>query len=283
MDITSPSDGSDVQSGDTITLSADGDDSDCYYSTSADGCFICSDSRNDDVSIVWGAVYMGTSAPAGTFPNGNTGSSVQWKAPLVCSDENVVIFVNADDSQTTKYDDAPDSDSVELTIKPRTAGYWADFDPGFGCPALLDPYCLLDQEKTKQDGCGNTLTITCNDNIEYCRYNYIYNSTLVGKCVWEGAHNIFQYKISADNQRFLETKHATCNLDKGIDSQDEGCEGYYCYRTTEYNCINGNPPMIYWIRDDSSTCTCLIGYPAPNYYESCPGPSGGGIHRDYPD
>jgi len=263
----------------TITLNASvGSDSDCYYYTSGDGCFTCSSSQDDTVTVSWSAVWQGSGNPAGTFPGGSTGSSVQWQAPTVCSDANVVITATADDTGTTKYNDASVSDNTTVTVIPETTGYWEDLDPGFGCPAWYDLLCLADHEKVKSDGCGNAIRITCNS--EDCAYKYWYNSTLVGKCVWKGAQNIFRYKMSLDDQRFLETAHATCNLDKGVDSMGEGCEGYYCMRKTEYNCVEAVPPIIMWIRDDGSTCPCLNGYPGGSF-ESCPGEDG--IHPGYPN
>src|SRR3989339_204070 len=90
VEITSPSD-SEVTSGDTVTLSANAQDSDCYYFTSEDNCFTCSESRDDSVTVTWSAVYQGTSNPAGSFSNGNTGETVQWKSPFVCNNTSIII------------------------------------------------------------------------------------------------------------------------------------------------------------------------------------------------
>ncbi len=104
--ITAPADNSNVDSNSTINLTATaGSDSDCYYYTSGDGCFTCSSSEDDTIEgddISWSAVVEGSNPPeaAGSFPSGDWGESVQWKAPAVCSDTNVVITATWNDTGT---------------------------------------------------------------------------------------------------------------------------------------------------------------------------------------
>jgi hypothetical protein len=70
--------------------------------------------------------------------------------------------------------------------------------------------------------------------------------TEVGLCVWTGGNNpIFDYKVTDETnygkERFLKTRHVTQNDGKGIDSQGEGCDGYWCWRVEKYDCINEEP------------------------------------------
>jgi len=79
--------GTTVEVGDTITVSASASDSDCDYTGE------CPASVGDSVTITWSD---DTGRPTDeAFPNGNTGTSVTWKA--TCYPDTIY------DTGTTKY------------------------------------------------------------------------------------------------------------------------------------------------------------------------------------
>ncbi|MBW1784913.1 MAG: hypothetical protein JRL30_29745 [Deltaproteobacteria bacterium] len=95
-----------VTSGDTIQCSASASDSDCDYTGD------CPQSVTDTVTVTWSVKWKVSGEPAGTFPGGNTGTPVQWKAPDTGGE--VVITANASDSGTM-YNESG-SASVTVTV-----------------------------------------------------------------------------------------------------------------------------------------------------------------------
>lgn len=124
------------------------------------------------------------------------------------------------------------------------------------------------------DDCGNTLTITCNNDSGSCCFQYWYNSTEVGKCVWKGGRNIFEYKITANGERFLKTEQYSCNDKRGVDSDGEGCEGYFCWRRVTFDCVDTSAtPQVTWRKQDLEECPCGPGS-HPGIGEECLGEDG---------
>ena len=82
------------------------------------------------------------------------------------------------------------------------------------------------------DGCGNTLTLTFNDNV-YC---YYYNGLKVGNCPYSGGLNIIGYWETINGKRFYQTYHISMDDTNDGSEWDEGTKykydsviwGYYC-------------------------------------------------------
>ncbi len=89
-----------------IMVTASCSDSDCDYTGD------CPESVGDTVTITWSDDTLRDSGVA--FPNGNTGTSVLWKAPGGAGD--VVITATCNDTGTTKYNDSSQSDQVTVTV-----------------------------------------------------------------------------------------------------------------------------------------------------------------------
>lgn len=202
--------GVDVDSGDTITLSASASDEDCHFEEGK-----CPH-KNDDksITVTWSAVFQGTSNPAGTFPSGSTGTSVQWTAPIVCEDKNVTITATANDDGTMGNDDpVPDDTTVTVKVDDTTeGGGWRQVVPSFNCA----PNCTTPQETDPddhRDACGNYVQVTCKQTQHYggaCAYEYWYNgTTLIGLCIYQCGVNDFQYKLNGSGNLIAATRHRT--------------------------------------------------------------------------
>jgi hypothetical protein len=174
--------------------------------------------------------------------------------------------------------DSDSGDTIIVSTAP-TSGYWVNFVPYFSCPRLIDPDCNLEWRDDVSDVCTNMITITCFPG--ECFYKYFFNGVEVGRCPWPDAHNQFWYKISLDDKQFLETKHTSGNNENS--SSGAGCDGYYCWRTEKYDCLNKEPidEGVWWERWTSPVFK--FGSPTPGHYEACPGPTGGGPHPFWPD
>ena len=170
-----------------------------------------------------------------------------------------------------------DSDMGDtIVVKFPSSGDWVSWVPGFGCPCSLLFGCgdCEDKAPDSPDDCGNTLTITCNNDSGSCCFQYWYNSTEVGKCVWKGGRNIFEYKITAGGERFLKTEQYSCNDKRGVDSDGEGCEGYFCWRRVTFDCVDTSAtPQVTWRKQDLEECPCGPGS-HPGIGEECLGEDG---------
>jgi hypothetical protein len=163
-------------------------------------------------------------------------------------------------------------DEITIIIPPPTGPYMP-FNWSFNCPP--DPGQA--SSKALADDCGNELSIICEGDA----FHFYYKPsggirTQVG---------IFEYKSTNKylygKERFIETRHVTRNDHEGIDSDGEGCTGYYCWRVQRHDCVyqraitdpNGHP---WWRRDQNfQGDTETDG-------EHCPGPDVGvGRHRGY--
>ena len=91
-------------------MSANASDKDCYFRTNG-----CTCSVDDTVTIGWSVVFLGTNGSAGTFPSGHVGDSVQWTAPNVSNDTDVIVQATATDSGTHRYNETG-VDQVTLTV-----------------------------------------------------------------------------------------------------------------------------------------------------------------------
>jgi hypothetical protein len=92
-----------VETGETLQLSATASDKDCHFKTGK-----CPHLDTDD------AFTYSWSATAGSFPSGNTGQSVTWKAPDSPCD--VTVNVTASNSGSTKAIDSGASDSIWVKV-----------------------------------------------------------------------------------------------------------------------------------------------------------------------
>jgi hypothetical protein len=129
--ISSPADDSHFRPRDLLLLTAGGgSDSDCYYYTSGDGCFTCSTSQNDPVTISWSAKYEGTGEDAGTFPGGNTGTSVQWRAPDSYG-KVVITAIWSDSGYPEQYNESL-GESVTITLDPKIIAVFSGQDAIIG-------------------------------------------------------------------------------------------------------------------------------------------------------
>ncbi|MDH4239891.1 MAG: PKD domain-containing protein [Phycisphaerae bacterium] len=170
-----------------------------------------------------------------------------------------------------------DSDMGDnIVVKTPSSGYWDSWVPGFGCPCSLLIGCgdCEDEAPDSPDDCGNTLKITCNNSSGNCRYQYWYNSTEVGRCVWIGGKNVFEYKITANGEQFLKTDIFNCNDKRGVDSDGEGCDGYFCWRRVTFDCVDTSAtPQVTWRKEDLEECPCRpLG--RPGIGEACLGEDG---------
>jgi hypothetical protein len=180
-----------------------------------------------------------------------------------------------------RYFGDPDSGDT-ITVKLPSSGNWVSWVPGFGCPCGWFSCGDCEAEASDSpDDCGNTLKITCNNDSGSCCFQYWYNSTEVGKCVWIGGKNIFEYKITENGELFLKTEQYSCNDKRGVDSDGEGCEGYFCWRLVKFDCVETSAtPQVAWRKQDLEECPCGPGS-HPGIGEECLGEDGN--HPGYPN
>jgi hypothetical protein len=167
------------------------------------------------------------------------------------------------------------------------ASLWEKYVVTRDCPD--DSNCSWSTDPST-DGCGNQLKVTCETISGICAYRYWYKAedanswTEIGWCPWVGGKNQFWYRVTLDGMRFCETQHYSCNNVQGVDADDEGCDGWFCWKFTKYDCFSGEKTVT-WERNTSTTCPCIQeGEPVAE--DSCPGPdpnTGLPIHRGYPN
>ena len=105
--ISQPSNGASVRSNSSLSLSASaGSDSDCRNYTDSCGNS-CSQSQNDPVTVSW-------SASAGTFPSGNTGTSVQWQSPSGSGE--VSITASWANTNSDKFPEGGESQTITVKV-----------------------------------------------------------------------------------------------------------------------------------------------------------------------
>ncbi len=168
-----------------------------------------------------------------------------------------------------------------ITVKtPELSGLWEEFVPGFGCGIIPDPPCLLGYTAEEPDSCGHKVIIACVQySLPWCRFFYWYwtesMETEIGECIWGKGDNRWWYKKSNYPPKvFLKTKNTSRNDEPGTDG--EGCQGYWCWRTTIYDCVDGGAPQRVWRRSNDLSLPSW----AEDDGEPCPGPPG--IHPYYP-
>lgn len=89
------------------------------------------------------------------------------------------------------------------------------------------------------DDCGNTLTLTFNDNV-YC---YYYNGLEVGNCPYLGGENTILYFKTINGKRFAQTIHISMDDFNDGSIWDEGTQYKYDSVIWDYDCISdtGSP------------------------------------------
>jgi hypothetical protein len=85
------------------------------------------------------------------------------------------------------------------------------------------------------DECGNTLTLTFNNNV-YC---YYYNGLKVGNCPYLGGLNIIGYWKTTNGKRFYATYHKSMDDTNDGSKWDEGTKYKYDSVIWFYDCISG--------------------------------------------
>lgn len=113
------------------------------------------------------------------------------------------------------------------------------------------------------DDCGHYLKVKCVPIGGGCRFNFYYDTTLVGFCPWQDAGNgWFARRTSSSKwgkRRWLETKHCSFN-DAGTDlnpppmtnPQGEAHANHYCWRVQRYDCINNTDFAKEWRKTTST-------------------------------
>jgi hypothetical protein len=127
--------------------------------------------------------------------------------------------------------------------------------------------------ETFTDGCGNTAETQWHNPC----WELYYNSTLVGRCIWDLGHNVFQVEYTSKDAHGIERITTTFHSSKNNSTSDgEGCEDYYCWVCSKYNAFAGNffPDYKEWRGRDTS-------FPG-NLYKS-PGLECPGSPSDNPD
>ncbi len=151
--------------------------------------------------------------------------------PKNCDDENPCtddICENGECAHPDTCDDTSDP----------TEWYRLTFTGIGGCPTS----CTPDTSDPYLDYCGHTLTLTCKPTPLYggvCAYEYWFNDTRVGLCVYTCGINEFQVKFNgADLCRVLSTRHRTQDelFPAGC---DEGAEGKYDWQVCIYDAVSG--------------------------------------------
>jgi hypothetical protein len=243
--------------------------------------------RSDNVTVTWTAVLAGTSIPAGSFPGGNTGTSVQWTAPEVGGDTDVTITATVDDTGTIEYDDSSASDSSFITVKASDCNSiyqngietpWENFDTSglADCSGLLP--CSGTGGVQWEDSCGNHVEIKCcgsgggGGGLLGCAYRVIINGNIITKCIWETeGGNCWKYrtiKTACGLYALSEIRHVNQDLDC-----DEGCSGKSCAIITIYDHITHGKTQ-WWRRVDCNGGTpwrCILD---ETDGEHCPGHTG---------
>ena len=89
------------------------------------------------------------------------------------------------------------------------------------------------------DECGNTLTLTFNNNV-YC---YYYNGLKVGNCPYRGGVNMVRYWKTTNEKRFYGTFHKSMDDKNDGSAGDEG-DGVDKYDSVIwlYDCISDTGP-----------------------------------------
>jgi hypothetical protein len=117
--ITAPADNSMVAAGSNVTCTATASDPD-HWTQDANG----GNEYDDIASYTWSAKR--NNSDVGTFPNGNTASSVTWQAPDSLGDVTITCTVN-DKGEVTLPDGGSRNDepgSASVTVKVITVDLW---------------------------------------------------------------------------------------------------------------------------------------------------------------
>ncbi len=148
-------------------------------------------------------------------------------------------------------------------------------------------YCPPAGSKTISDSCNQELKLTCTYD-SLCSppigYYWLYEHRKIGdhswhpigKCVWEGGVNNMRYKKTMSIKTlFLRSRHESGNDKVGIDSDGEGCAGWYCWRDEKRDLCNGTHEYDWW----KSLSDFIPNFPSPSI--TCTGT--GGDHECYPN
>jgi hypothetical protein len=103
---------------------------------------------------------------------------------------------------------------------------WYSLELPFGC----DPECMEPSESVLlTDKCGNAIKLTCMSHGGACFYEFWYNDTRVGKCVYPGGNNLFDVRYNEPQCRILATRHLTSEpgTDRGTPGMVDWQEYYY--------------------------------------------------------
>lgn len=122
------------------------------------------------------------------------------------------------------------------------------------------------------DGCNNSIKVQCGPD-PYCLYRYVYNdSTTMSDCIWHNGANAWEYRKTSDGKRFHSARHATvhqCNSHASC-PYDSGCDGYYCWRIIDHNCISNQITSTDWRRDTTMPGSETVWTAGSSH--TCPGP-----------
>jgi len=112
---------------------------------------------------------------------------------------------------------------------------------GIGPCGTYDCWIEPDYSDPCWDDCGGRVYVGCVETQEFdytCAYNFWFDSTRVGLCVYTCGLNYFQVMKNAGGSRILQTRHLTQDqLDPWV--CDEGTEDKYDWQVVVYNDVNG--------------------------------------------
>jgi hypothetical protein len=97
------------------------------------------------------------------------------------------------------------------------------------------------------DACGNTISTAWDEPSR--TYTFYYNSTEVGRCIWDNAINSYQYRKTVDGCRFHSTRHSSSHSHNSPPCT-QGCApiGYYCWKVRYYDCVHDCAGSTFWRR-----------------------------------
>jgi hypothetical protein len=143
-------------------------------------------------------------------------------------------------------------------------GRWimVQFDNIGICPTSCEP----ESSDRIFDPCGNMIVETCQPTPVYngdCAYEFWFNATRVGVCVYTCGINAFQVKSDPNNCRFLYTRHRT--QDQLTAGCDQGASGFYDWQVYVFDAVAGVPAeepycrqgtVVGWERDEGDESNC---------------------------
>jgi hypothetical protein len=228
---------------DTASFQARIGDNDCHFVDGV-GKLETDDFDKDGICVLvvtWSAVWKGTTQTAGSFPKGNVGRLVKWKAPNTPGEVEIIATVSNNNSERAA--DCPVTDKVMIEVSDayRTSP-WIPINPsGNECSW----HCAdNDLRFLKHDGCGNELKISCSDYgvgaVFNCAWEFYYNGFLISRCLFPLGSNDWYYKIkysvyTAECYSFYRLKHVTQDGNGG-----DSCPGYSCAKITYFICEMGS-------------------------------------------